>query len=327
MIKRKILYYSFYPSDASGWYRCTGVFPYINHKELEIVNLCHIRELSFADLCGAYAIFIVRPHEQSHLNLIKLAKDIGLKVIIDHDDNPLCLPLTNPMRDFFEASKKNILESIILADEVWVSTPAIKKAFRLYNKNIHVISNGHHDLIFKVENKKPFEYNKRAMWRGGHSHLGDMYEKGVIESILKLINSNQDWDFYFLGQRFEWLEMRLTGTNFYLNPGASTVQFYKLMHEHNTAIFFYPLSDNLFNRSKSACSFIEATYSGSAYFGSTCLPEFKIPGVEDVSNIHDAMNYSEGLLKDMNETGWDYIQKNLLLSNLNKERLERLLQI
>lgn len=322
---KKILYYSFYPEDGSGWYRCTGVFPYIHSDEFELVNLCHIRDLGFTHLCGAYAIFIVRPHDQSHINLIKLAKDIGLKVIIDHDDNPLCLPNTNPMHGFFEANKKSIIEGIVMADEVWVSTPAIKQAFRLYNKNIQLLPNAHNDYVFKAKDKKPFVYNQVAMYRGGLSHLGDMYEEGTPETVLEMINSHPEWSFYMLGQRFEYIEMRLKHPNYFRHGGASTVQFYKMMHGYNPSLFFYPLCTNLFNHSKSSCSWMEATYAGAAVFANKELPEFKKPFIGQWGA--DVLNTSARKLEKMNKDSWAYICENLLLSKVNEKRKERLCKL
>jgi hypothetical protein len=322
---KKILYYSFYPTDASGWYRSTGVLPFIKSDDFTLINLSHIRDISFANLCGYDAIFIQRPCEDEHLKMIKSAKDVGLKVIIDHDDNPLCVPDTNPMHGFFEARKKVILESIVLSDEVWVSTPAIKQAFRLYNKNIHVIPNAHNDYIFKEKDKKPFVYNETAMFRGGHSHLGDMYEGNTPDTVVDFINGNPNWKFYMLGQRFEYIEVRLKHPNYYRHDGATTVQFYKLMHGYNPCLFFYPLSASLFNHSKSNCSWLESTYAGAAVFANKELPEFDKPFIGNFSA--DILKTSKGKLKKMHDDSWKYIQKNLLLSIVNEKRKERLEKI
>ena len=322
---KKIIYYTFYSEDGSDYYRSAGVFPYIKSKDFELVNLSHIKELGFSNLLGYDAIFIVRPHEEKHLNLIRMAKDCGLKVIIDHDDNPLCLPNHHPLKGFFNASKKNILSAVALADEVWVSTEAIKTAFKLYNRNIHVIPNAHNDYLFKVEDKKPFVFNRVAMWRGGLSHIGDIYEPGVSEKLVELVNRNQDWKFFFLGQRFDWIEMHLTGNNCYRHDGATTIQFYKLMHEYNPCIFFYPLNNNLFNQSKSNCSWLESTYSGAAYFGNKDLPEFDKDCIFDLKLLKEGIegSHHEGLAK-ANKESWELICDEYLLSKVNKLRLKRI---
>lgn len=319
---KKILYHSFYPDDASAFYRSTAVFPYIEHAELQITQGA---PNSFAGLCGYDTLFVQRPCEQYHLNLIKLAKDTGLKVIIDYDDDPLHLPNDNPMWDYYEKHKATIIDSVIAADEVWVSTEGIEKAFKFYNRNIQVIPNAHNDYIFPVENKKSFVYNKKAMWRGGHSHLGDMYDIGVPEKIIDMVNSNKNWTFQFLGQRFEYLEKRC-GDNYIAMGGASTVQFYKLMHEENPCVFFYPLADTVFNRSKSNIAWLESTYSGAAFFGSKNLSEFDLEFIEDFKYIENSLDeYHKEIYKQCNKSAWEYILENLLLSKVNNKRIERLL--
>lgn len=319
---KKVLYHSFYPNDASAFYRSTAVFPYINHPDLQI-KICNPH--SFADFCGFDTLFLQRPCEESHLNLIKLAKDTGLKVIIDYDDDPLSLPVSNPMYEYYSDHKKNIMECLLASDEIWVSTEGIKKAFRLYNKNIHVIPNAHNDHVYPVKDKRSFTYNKKAMWRGGHSHTGDMYDIGMPEKIINMVNENSDWEFVFLGQRFEYLELRC-GNNYIAKSGASTIQFYKQMQKENACIFFYPLADNIFNRSKSNCSWLESTYSGSAFFGNKNLPEFDKHFVYSISNVWEGIKElgSEDL-NIANKLSWEYICDELLLSKVNSKRIERLL--
>jgi len=323
---KKIIYYSFYPNDASAFYRSTGIFHYINHPDLSITNISHKNHLSFSDFCGYDTLFLQRPCEQHHLNLIKLAKDVGLKVIIDYDDDPLHLDMYNPMYDYYEQHKSTVLDCIVEADEIWASTIGVKKAFRLFNNNIQVISNAHNDYIYPIEEKKEFNANgKLAMWRGGHSHVGDIYEIGVPELLISIINDNQDWMFKFLGQRFEYLEKRC-GDNYIAQSGASTIQFYKMMHNENPNIVFYPLADTLFNESKSNICWIEATYAGAAFFGNTSLQEFSGIGIMPIDYLSGYVSKDRNeALQIANNVAWQYIQENLLLSSVNDLRIQRLL--
>lgn len=318
----KILYFDHWQS-ATEWYRLLPL-NYISHPDLSITRSTE-REIK-AHLIDIYDVIIIsRPSSEAVLNLIKLAKDLHKKVIIDFDDNVLHVPATNPMHLTYESEKANTIRCLALADEIWVATEGIKQSFRLYNKNIHVIENAHNDTVFKVKDKMPFGNKKRVMWRGGGSHIGDIYQPAVSEWIVKTINSNKKWDFYWLGQKFEWIEYRVKHKNFFHNPGASTVQFYKMMHEMNPEIFFYPLTDSLFNRSKSNVSFIESTYSGTAYFGKTDFFEFKKPGIKPIGEmpLHLKGNHTDEL-QEMNKISWAYICDELLLSKINLKRISRL---
>lgn len=319
----KLIYFDHFAS-ATEFYRSMPL-DYIKHPDIEITRSTE-REITSHLLNRYDVIFILRASSSEHLKIVKLAKDLHKKVIIDFDDNVLHVPETNPMHGHYAGDKANIIGCLALANEVWVATEGIKRAFRLYNKNIHVVPNAHNDYLFKVENKPKFKYDKIAMWRGGGSHMADIYYPGVTENIVKLINGNKKWHFYWLGQRFEFIEYRVKHSNLFYNPGASTIQFYKMMHKINPTIFFYPLIDNPFNRCKSACSFLESVYSGAAYFGNMNLPEIQLPGVLPLSELPKAINDPEKLEKS-HEESWNFILENLLLSKVNEIRLERLLKI
>lgn len=316
----KLIYFDHF-SSATEFYRSMPL-DHINHPGIEITRSTE-RDITSHLLNRYDVIFILRASSSEHLKIVKMAKDLHKKVIIDFDDNVLHVPETNPMHGHYAGDKGNIINCLALSDEIWVATEGIKKAFRLYNKNIHVVPNSHNDYLFPVADKKPFSYDKVAMWRGGSSHSADIYFPGVSENIVKLINRNRKWKFFWLGQRFEWIEYRIKHNNMFYNPGASTVQFYKMMHKIQPTTFFYPLVDNPFNRCKSNCSFLESVYSGAAYFGNMNLPEIQLPGVRSLSQIVNDMKDPEKLEKSHNES-WEYIKENLLLSKVNQYRLERL---
>ena len=166
------------------------------------------------------------------------------------------------------------------------------------------------------------------MWRGGSSHNGDIYQPGTTEWIVKLINKNKKWNFFWLGHKFEFIEYRVKHGNFFHNPGGSTVQFYNMMIDINPAIFFYPLTTNLFNSSKSNCSWLESTMSGAAYFGNMGLPEFNKPGIKPLAELPEYLKGDRSdELKKLNDESWTYIQDELLLSKINKLREHRLIEI
>jgi len=255
-MSKQILYYKFY-DGGSEFYRLKPL-EYIDTHDLTLVE-CRDSTPSYTTIEPFDTIFILRPQGEVAINLIKTAKRWHKKVIIDWDDSPLSLDQYNPMYTHYEHEKRSSIECIALADEVWVSTQAIKDAFRLYNKNIHIIPNCLDDYTFPVRNKRQFTYNKIATYRGGESHYGDMYDISVPEKIISMVNSNTDWVFSFYGQRFHYLEKRC-GNNYNAYPGGwSFVDFQNMMQEQNACIFFYPLATTAFNKSKSNIGWIEAT--------------------------------------------------------------------
>jgi len=317
---KRVIYFDFWQA-ATEWYR---LYPldYINNPGLTIVRSTE-QNVTWQLLDGFDTIVLSRPSHPLTLAIIKLAKQLHKQVIADFDDNVLIVDQFNPMYGHYVEAKKDIIDCLILCDEVWVTTAAIKQAFRLYNNNIHVIPNAHNDYIFPVSQKRKFTANKIATYRGGHSHLGDIYELGTPEKIISMVNNNPDWEFRFFGQRFEYLEKRC-GDNYIAYSGNSdTEAFHRMMHDNNASVFFYPLANTPFNRSKSNCSWLEASYAGSAFFGNKDLPEFD---KECIFSFDDyIVKVGDETMEKLNKLSWELICDTLLVSKVNLVREERLL--
>jgi len=319
---KRILYYKFF-DGGSEFYRIKPL-EYIQDKQLTLVE-CRDSILNFQLLDSFDTVFLLRPQGQIAIDFIKTAKRWHKTVIIDWDDSPLSLGTLNPLYTQYEHEKKSTIDCITLADEVWVSTPEIKSAFRLYNKNIHVIPNAHDDHAFPVRNKRPFTYNKIATYRGGDSHYGDMYDIGVPEKIINMVNGKKDWRFVFFGQRFHYLENRCGDNYIAYTGGLNMVEYMQWMMNQNACVAFYPLANTKFNRSKSNIFFLEMAYCGSAVFANTGLPEYNLPDVVVTDLKYLECNLEHGdYLRESNEVAWNYIKENLLLSKVNLLRIERL---
>jgi len=322
---KKVLYFDWF-SGGTEYYRLLPL-NYLNGPGIQCTcsNECNI---TFMTLSGYDVLVLTRPTTEISLNVIKMAKDMGIKVIADFDDDVLHVDIYNPMYGPYQQTMQFTVECLSLCDEIWVTTDALKKAFRLYNKNIVVIPNAHNDYIFPVSKKRQFNTNSKvAMWRGGDSHEGDMYDIGVPEKIIEMVNENTDWTFYFIGQRFKYLEKRC-GDNYIAMSGASTIQFHHMVNNLNPNVFFYPLADTLFNKGKSNISWLEATYAGAHFAGNKNLDEFSFSAIERFDELPQRIKWDQReLFKEMHEISWAYIKENLLLSTINKLREERILNI
>jgi hypothetical protein len=327
---KKVGYLSMLESNASAFYRTNGVLNFLNSPDISVTNLYTPQnEYSWDMLVGLDVFIFQRPSHQPHIELIRLAKDMNIRVILDYDDDLLNVPFHNNASITLQEQKANIKMAIHLADEVWVTTPAIKHIYKPYNKNIHIIQNCHNDTVFPIENKKPFNHKTKIMsYRGGASHEADMYQN--INDIVDMINENQDWTFRFQGSRFKHIEER-TGKNHEYTDPVTLMQFYKEYHELNANIAFFPLIKNVFNVGKSNISLLEATYAGSAFLGNRTLPEFNLPFVIPIQNgLKDEFIKTKDdfyRLQMLNNDAWDWILENRLLSKINQLRINRLLDV
>lgn len=322
---KKVLYYSLQKDDPTAFYRTSGVLPFIKHNDFELLDISGTVDFDWQTFIGADIFILQRPFNAQHVHLIKLAKDLGLKVITDYDDNLFALDEYNPCYDLYDSNRLNLKTCVTLSDEIWVSTPSIQQTLSKLNKNVIVIPNAHNDYVFKVEDKKPFNTKtKIAAWRGGASHEADVYE--VADELVSLINNNLDWTFNFFGERFTYMELRC-GNNYNSISAMSPIQFYKYLHNMNPNIVFFPLRNTQFNQGKSNICWLEAVYAGAVFVGNRELDEFNISYTGNFKHwVKEKWNdFLMDDLKQMNEDNWQHIQQNLLLSKINELRINSIL--
>ncbi|MCW3111389.1 MAG: putative glycosyltransferase (glycogen phosphorylase), family [Segetibacter sp.] len=324
---RRIAYISPNPNDASSFYRSNFVLPYLNCKDLSFVDFSTLDKILPRHLVNIHAIILQRAFSPTDVEIILLAKTMGVRIILDYDDNLLDLPVSNPAYSLYDTYREQTMVCLRLADEIWVSTYSLKERYSWFNDHVHVIPNAHNDYIFPVNKRKKFNINgKKIGYRGGPSSEIDLYR--YKNELVELINNNPEHQFNFIGSRFVWLE-EYTNANHTMSDPTLLMDYFKTLHKYNPNIFFYPLDNTVFNQCKSNISFIEATYAGAAFIGNCELDEFKNLPIFDLSQsftkaFEYVLNDWENVY-DMSEDAWEYVQENLLLSNINTLRKDLLL--
>jgi hypothetical protein len=314
--------------DGSSFYRSQGIFPYIKHKQLQFKDVSHLTISSWATILeDCDILFLQRPWSQDHVSAIWGARALGIRVIIDYDDDFTGIPKHNPAHYHYRMHMDNCLKCVRMSDEVWVSTTGVKNSLNKYNKNIHIIPNAHNDFLYKVENKlNNNPHNKTVFYRGGSTHRMDLFE--YAHQICKVALKNESWRFHMLGVDDNWEFQRIAWENNNISVANKIpiIQYFRHIYELNSSMAICPLLDNQLNRSKSNISWIEATYCGSAFIGKKILPEFNHDFIFDIDHLDMFEEYSNpSRMKRYNEESWQYILDNLLLSKINLLRIERLL--
>lgn len=317
--------------DGTSFYRLGGVIPYLEkeHKDIHIKDMSSSKEIDWADYASYDVAIFQRPFVKPHLSTINMLKLMGVKVIIDYDDDVLNLPMHNPFFSNYDSNKNNIIEIAKSVDSIWVSTPALKETFSVFNDNVIVIPNALNDYVFNVEKKMPFNRDSKVVaYRGGTTHEVDVYKN--INDWASIINTNLDYSFYFIGARFPYLESKC-GDNYLIIPGTHILDYFRNFNKINPNIFIYSLEDTQFNRCKSNISWIEATYAGAAVLGPEFHGEFIKPGIKNFGDSFvrefNSLKKNYDKLEQMNKESWEYIKSKLLLSNVNKKRYESLLEV
>jgi len=320
--------YISFADDASSWYRSQGVFPYIKHEDLKFTDISSTKIESWVNCLNANILVIQRPSTEFHLMIIKQAQQFFMKVIVDFDDDILNIPEHNPAYGIYHPQIKFIKQIIRIADEVWVSTKSISESFAPFNRNIHIIPNAHNNFVLK--DKKPFNpENKMVVYRGGHTHRFDLYS--YREQLVKTAKENHDWAFMYIGadynEEFFRANQEADNKNVSVTNGIPFIQYIAHLRFLNAMVAICPLENTVLNRGKSNICFIEAVYAGSAFFANKKLPEFNLDCILPMSALGDTLHGNlTTRLKKCNEEAWQYIKKNLFLSEINKLRIERLLK-
>lgn len=322
-MKKHIIYFALEKRDTTSFWR---IFPlsYIQNNEFTLTDISDQRIFDWT-VFGSKDIFIIqRPFSRDHIQIITGAKNMGLKVIADYDDDLTCVDMYNPTHNLYHENKANLNTCLKLCDEVWVSTQSIKDSYKSINDNIYVIPNAHNDYLFKIKDKKQFNSTlKNVFYRGGGSHQADVNE--VADKLVSIINENKDWTFGFMGDRFTYIEQRTTD-NHHIIPPMSIMEYFRYINEINPQIMVFPLCNTKFNRGKSNISFLEATYTGAAFFGNTLLPEFNKEFIWPINALKTALTDDNiPLLEQSNQRSWEYICDELLLSKVNKLREQRII--
>lgn len=311
------------PTDATSFYRSRGVWPFIKDVTIQIPRRWDKLEWTEAVLCDVAVV--QRPSHPHSVHTIGLLKECGKKVIVDYDDDVTCIEDHNPVFEHFSKNIDDIIKCMEMADVVTVSTQALYDSFSKYNKRVVIIPNALNDFIFPVNHKSPFRFRHIAYYRGGSTHQRDVYARQ--EEIVRMIKQNPYWKFFFIGDRFQFIEAQTQRCkNHFAINYLPCFEFLKMINELAPTVHFNFLQDTPFNRAKSNCAWIEATYAGAASLAPLGLPEFvNKPAIQysQVDKSFAAHVTVEGKygLRDSHNASWDYIQSNLLLSQVNLQRL------
>lgn len=314
-----------HPTSACAFYRSVGVLQQLRKLDPSI-NFKMSDSSNWASIGNADLVFLERPQDERFVKAIQDCKALGIPVWSDFDDDLFNLEKSNPGYSFYSQKKTQLAMaySIANSDIVTVSTQLIADSFiqRFHEKlNLEVVPNALNDYFFPLVQKENQE--NRISWRGSKTHRADL-----------LKYKREMWDFAKEHPTIEW---NFFGEDlWYVTEGIKNSFSYseddliKYMYKFNSikpSVHLVPLVDNHFNRCKSNIAWIEATWVGAA----CVLPNF--PEFEKGKNH----TYSSGLTfkSILNElilnksrrqevylSSFEYIKKYLLLSRLNKVRLE-----
>lgn len=315
------------PGGGCSLYRGIGVLSKLNKLQPDISSE-YITGVGWHTLADGDILFLTRPVTDNYKQSIELAKNFGVKVWIDYDDCMAEIPPDNPAREGYArpSIQKNIKDCMELADVVTVTTQALKDYYSKIRKDIIVIENAFNDYNFKFER---IEKTKMIVnWRGSNTHRGDLLS--VSKAIIETAQKHNNWVWSFLGNDTWYITDHIMKKLKYKE--METVKYFHYIRQLTPAIQLVPLVFNVFNECKSNIGFQEATYSGAATVAPD-MPEFRMPGISTYVDEKEFQEKLEKLIIDIRfrdeeyNKSYEYIKKNLMLSQVNKKRIEVIKQL
>lgn len=262
------------------------------------------------DLLNADVALAFRPCNPDQMRVLLAAKDMGCRVILDYDDDLVNIPVQHGAYPAFSHAGNYVKGACVSADDVWVSTSALGKVCHTRTGAFTLVPNA----ILEADLPAAPNRSKMGIWRGGVMGFYDLWDK---EANYKALTAHC--------KKFTWVG--------YCPPYKSALSADFLAWDNNVAnhfsrlktlvpgILWKPLSDCLFNESKSNIAWIEATVAGGVCFTdgwrqrtrpewSMCLPK---------------LSMEEGLRRETWQRSADFIRENLTISKVNEVRYRSLL--
>lgn len=307
------------PHGGCSYYRSLGPFSKIKDG----VDVQYINKIGWHTIADADIVFFSRPQSYEYLEAIQITKNFGVPVWVDWDDLPHACPDYNPNYDFYsQKSTRDVIEKCIAAaDIVTVSTNEIKKVFSKFNRNIQLIVNAHNDYNYRLQSI--VKTNPFINWRGSPTHEDDLVS--CQKEILDIADKYKQWYFSFIGDGTRFITKHIKDV--YKKPELEITSYFFTLKTIAPKIHIIPLLDNLFNRAKSNCAWLEATWAGAAVIAPD-FPEFNVPGVtryKTPAEFGEKLEYlmnNEDHRQQQYELSLEHIRENYLLSQINKKRYE-----
>ena len=230
----------------------------------EILPLIDVNQIIKSKIFDVIVIQRVNPYSTP---IIKKAKQHGIKLVYEADDDFLDINPSNPSFNYIHGNLVNIKKLVGAADKIVVSTPELKKRFDKLNlaSDVEIIRNYYLDNVLPL---KPFSYTGDSYVKIGY--FGTMTHNNDLELIHNVILRLKDIfskkaiqvDFEVIGasidENIDWFSVKKLP--YYPMSMATFMKW--ITNEANWDIGIIPLVNTEFNKCKSELKYIEFTALG-----------------------------------------------------------------
>lgn len=313
-------------NDATSLYRATG--PFAQLRRDHDLNLVFTDKVDESILDMVDMVFMQRPATESYKTVARMCKDNKTPLWVDFDDLLFDIPRDNPAYEGYmqPAVRAAIVEIIQCATVVTTSTQQLKMCFQppkaVLNNRVYVIPNALHDKYLDLA--QPYRHKPHVNWRGSNTHMKDLAEYAA--ELIDIAAERKNTTFTFVGYNPWFITDSMPPNNAIVTAPMGISDFFRFMSTTNPSVQVVPLAANMFNLCKSNIAWIEATLAGAV---TVCphWPEWVKPGAINYKSGDEFKAGIERVLDDpehsrqLHELSWNYIRKNLILSQVNDQRM------
>lgn len=204
-------------------------------------------------------------HFECYQLVVSLARELGKPIVMDMDDNLLTLPSNHPDRitTYYAGGLPALLHAILNVDGVTVTTEPLKEAIKKLNPNVWVLPNYIDKQLWQFRPQQPSspEHPLTIFYMGTATHRPDLHL--ITEPLFQIAKLfGKAISFYFYGIEPPSGLDTLTQVIHQPVQTFNYEAFASNMSQIQADLAIAPLSDNMFNRSKSAIKFFEYTAMG-----------------------------------------------------------------
>lgn len=262
-------------TDACSWYRTFGPLTQLS-KEIEI-DLFHPPKLDWVEAGKMDVCYMQRPYAPEHETAAMILRKAGVPLWVDFDDNLWDVPTWNQAHKHFANEQcQRVLRNVCAsAHTISVTTPAL--AEYIYARTAKIPAIVPNTLQDRFPLKPPTEGKPLVWWRGGKQHKRDHLVVG--EMMRAIAEADKEARFLAFGDDPHWTEDPVFSGRLEVVTDALDILFYhEELYRRSPGLLLYGLDDCEFNKSKSTCSWLEATMCGSTVVGPDWV-HWKLPGV------------------------------------------------
>ncbi len=202
-------------------------------------------------------VLAFRPSEPAHVQGLQMARQAGVPIISDYDDDLINIPVGHPSWPAFREKEKYIRHCVAMSTQLWVSTPALRDVYG--HPNTVVIPNAilESDL---PENIGPA--SGIVAWRGGVLHREDIEISAFRADYVSTLSKIKQ--FIWIGYMPTWGKVSSSHANIMFEAShIDTRVWFSYLQHLNLQAIVKPLMPCQFNDCKSNISWMEATIAGA----------------------------------------------------------------